>query len=100
MKTDDLYTKLDECIASIVIGDKAHNNSFITFRYYENIIKGLLSFIYLDYDTDKKLYKSELLKKYMYFKDGKDLNTKLNIILKDENLWKQILEEQLKEINF
>jgi hypothetical protein len=86
-------------IGSIVIGDKEHENNWITARFFENINNNLLSFIFYSYDTNKVLYKSEFLKEHMYFSTAQKIITTLNLIEKDPNFYQQILTEQKQELN-
>ena len=96
MKFITLYDELKYCWSSLVIGDKYHENTWLTSRFYENIIYGLINFIDIEFDINKKIYQSELLKKYLYVKGSDDLVHKLNKIKNNPDLYKKIIEEQSK----
>jgi hypothetical protein len=93
-----LCSLVQEAVASIVIGDPAHNNNVTTARFYENILFDVCSFIDLEYDPERTLYKSDFLRDIMYVRDGHELQRKINLIKADEQLFKSIIEQQKKEI--
>ena len=86
-------------VGSIVIGDKEHENNWITARFFENINNNLLSFIYYSYDSNKVLYESEFLKEYMYFSTPQKIINTFKLIEKNPNFYQQILIEQKQELN-
>lgn len=96
---DMLKNELAKCYASIVIGDKAHENNFITARFFENILNGLISFIYLPYDSNKTLYENELLKDILYIESADQVKIVLDEVKKDKVLHREILNLQLKELD-
>lgn len=89
---------VQQSIASIVIGDKAHNNNIATARFYENILFDVCSFIDSDYDPNKRLYQSSFLKDFMYVRSGRELVTKINLVKNDNELFEKILSEQKHEL--
>ncbi len=89
---------VNEAVASIVIGDPSHNNNITTARFYENILFEVCSFIDLDYDPDRTLYKSDFLKEFMYVSSGKELCEKIIAIRRDEELFKSIINQQKEEL--
>lgn len=89
---------VNQAIASIVVGDPDHNNNITTARFFENILFEVCSFIDMDYDPHKRLYKSDFLKDFMYVKNGADLVSKLTLVRNDEQLFNRIINEQKTEI--
>jgi hypothetical protein len=95
---DPLASLVQQAVGSIVIGDPSHNNNIITARFYENILFDVCSFIDLEYDPERKLYKDDYLKKFMYVADGHELAKKISLIKRDEQLFKAILIKQKNEL--
>jgi hypothetical protein len=89
---------IQRSVGSIVIGDKEHENNWITARFFENINNNLVSFIYNSYDSNKVLYKSEFLKEYVYFSTSQKILSTLKLIEKDPIFYQQILTEQKREL--
>lgn len=95
---DELHTVVQPAIASVVIGDPDHNGNIVTARFFENIRFKLCSFIDLDYDPTKSLYKDEFLKNFMYVQNKAELQDKVTQIKNDQLLFNKILALQDKEI--
>lgn len=89
---------VNEALASIVVGDSSHDNNITTARFYENILFEVCSFIDLQYDPQRMLYKSEFLKSFMYVASGSELAEKIKVIRSDEVLFKKIINEQKNEL--
>lgn len=98
LKPEVLGPMVQESIASIVIGDPDHNDNIVTARFYENILFNVCSFIDLEYDPKKELYKSDFLKEFMYVRDGSELSNKIQKVKGDEELFKKILHCQSMEL--
>ncbi|MBX2896391.1 MAG: hypothetical protein KF763_13160 [Cyclobacteriaceae bacterium] len=99
LKPEELGPMVQQSIASIVIGDPDHNNNIVTARFYENILFNVCSFIDLEYDPAKELYKSDFLKEFMYVTNGTELSKKIQMIKEDEALFNKILNLQRLELN-
>lgn len=93
----ELKSAVSQCLSSLVIGDKEHENAFVTFRFYENIVNNVVSFIDIDYDNQKKLFKNQALKDFNYIYNSYDLADKLNLLRSDFNFRKTILKLQREE---
>lgn len=89
---------VNQAVASIVVGDPDHNNNITTARFFENIHFEVCSFIDIEYDPNKRLYKSDFLKDFMYVKNGDDLVSKVNLVRNDEHLFNRIINEQKTEL--
>jgi len=92
-----LPTYLNKCISTIVIGDKTHNGNIVTPRFYECIKAGLITFIDIDYDPNKLLFKHPILKKFNYIKSKQELEKRINKIKNNPEKIKQIILLQDKE---
>ncbi len=95
---DQLAQLVHQSVASVVIGDPAHNNNITTARFYENILFEVCSFIDIEYDPEKRLYKSPFLKDFMYVRNGKELEQKIGTVRNNEELFNRIIKEQKHEI--
>ena len=96
VKQSDLPNVVCHAKSSLTCGDKSHNNNITTSRFYENNLYGVVNFIDLEYDLDRKLYKSEFLKDFLYVSSSKDLEDRLSRL--DKDLFLKIISLQDKEI--
>lgn len=94
----ELALQVHQSVASIVIGDPAHNNNITTARFYENILFEVCSFIDLEYDPERRLYKSPFLKDFMYVRSGSELEQKIGAIRNNEELFNTIIKTQKLEL--
>lgn len=93
-----LNNLVKKCHSSLVIGDKEHENAFDTMRFYENIIFEVISFIDINYDINKELFKNKELKSFNYITSQNDLIYKLQKIKNDNEFKKHIIKLQLEEL--
>jgi len=93
-----LKSVVQRSYSSLVIGDKEHENAFITMRFYENLKFEVVSFIDIDYDPNKTLFKSQTLKDFNYIASEAELCGKLATIKSDENFYQQIINQQKLEL--
>ena len=96
MRSYDLIYHIKSSVCTIIIGDDAHNDNWVTFRLYESIIFGTLPMIYSDFDSKRRIFKDPEIKKYCYFNSYEELKENINL-LKDfdlrNNLTKKIKSE-------
>jgi hypothetical protein len=85
-------------LASLVIGDKEHENAFVTMRFYENIKFDVISFIDLDYDKNRTLFKNETLKSFNYISTKEQLISKIYQLRNDKTLINTIINLQKQEL--
>lgn len=96
-----LGNEINKAIASVVIGDPTHGDSEVkTARFFENIKCRVVSFIDVQYDPKRVLYRNELLKSHLYVKDGKELAQKLHKIKERKGLFERIIDLQLNELQY
>lgn len=98
VRNEELSSEMQDCFGNLVIGDKEHNNNWITYRFFEGILANVINFIHIDYDKDKKYYKNELLKKLCYVRDSFDVEVSIDYIKKN-NLYDEIVRLQHEELN-
>jgi hypothetical protein len=95
----ELYKLVQKSYSSLVIGDKEHENSFATMRFYENIQFEVVSFVDISYDSNKSLFSNQLLKDFNYIQSQEELVNKITDLKKDNNLYNQIINLQKTELN-
>lgn len=98
IRNDQLSNEMQDCYASLIIGDKEHNNNWITYRFFEGILAKIIIFIDIEYDTYKKYLENPILKKLCYISGPDDIKTKLRWI-KENNYYEKIIELQLRELD-
>lgn len=95
---EDLPTILADCLASIVIGDQAHNDNIITYRFFENSLYGVFSVIYDEYDTKRRLIQDQELQKITYFKNIDELKAIIDYLKKNLHRYDELVKMQRLEI--
>lgn len=85
-------------LASLVIGDKEHENAFVTMRFYENIKFDVVSFIDIDYDNNKNLFKNQTLKDFNYISSKNELIDKINKLKYNKDFRNTIINLQKQEL--
>jgi hypothetical protein len=99
---DKLANHINKSLGSLIIGDKEHNSNWITYRFFEGILSGVILFIDEEYDINKNYLKNPILQKICYVKSAEDIKKRLDYI-KDNNLYNQIIKlqkEELKRYNY
>lgn len=98
MTLRELYSKVQECKASLVIGDPK-TDQYITHRFFESVKCGVLSFIDVEYDPDREFYKDEYLASLMYVSCIEDIYKVFDLCAQDETLYQKIVDLQFKELD-
>ena len=84
---------------SIAVADEENNkNGFITWRYFENIARGVITFFDYEYDKDDIINLNATIKDFLRIKNGKELYNKINILENNKQVRRRVLNEQLKLI--
>lgn len=97
MKLDRLYLEVQRAKASIVLCDDYPDN-FVSHRFFENIKCGILNFIDIDYDIDKKFYQDEWLKEHMYVENSGDILRVLDLVKRHPEAYDIIIKKQDREM--
>ena len=97
IKNNQLSNEMQDCYSSLILGDKEHNNNWITYRFFEGILAKVIIFIDIEYDTEQKYLESDLLKSLCYVSSPEQIRKNIQYIL-DNNLYDKIIELQLKEL--
>jgi hypothetical protein len=95
---DELPTILTDCLTSVVVGDEAHNDNIITYRFFENSLFRVFSVIYDEYDTNRRLIQDEALQKITYFKDIDELNRIIEYLKQNLDRYDEFVDQQRLEI--
>lgn len=99
VKHDELFETMGRnCYATVVVGDKLHNNNTKTPRFYEAMLLDVVAFIYTDFDKDKTYVKNDELKEFIYVSTKDELKEKLNKIKNDEAYYKHIVQLERNEV--
>lgn len=93
-----LSYEIQECIFSLVMGDDAHNNNIITYRFFENTLFNTLSAIHISYDESRELIQDEELRKICYFENAEELNVKIEFLKNNPHEYKKYLKLQRNEV--
>ena len=96
---NEYYDLLGKTKYSIAIADKENNETgFVTWRYYENILKGVITFIDFEYDKFDLIELDKEAKEFLRVKNGNELIKKINILESNADLRQNILYAQRKLI--
>jgi hypothetical protein len=92
----DLFRVLSGSKAVICIGDPMYHGAGISTRVYEAIASGQVTFIDVEYDPNRFVYRNPTLRDFCYVSGRKDLVEKVRI-LKDGDLRSKISDLQKKD---
>lgn len=98
MKPEELIKHMNKARLTLVIGDKEHENNFLTARYFEGLQANSLAVIDLAYDTNKIFLDDPLLKEYCYVENSDDIEHLLFTLKQDPYLYKRLVEKQQEEL--
>lgn len=96
MKLNELYSTIQQSYSSIVIGESM--SFHLSYRFFENIKNGLVSFVDIGYDPNKTLYKDQWLKDNMYVSSIEEIYPILDRVKKDKDFREMILQKQFDEL--
>lgn len=78
---DKFNEKMSLAVSTVIIGDKYYKEiDDLAQRIYESINAGVITFIDSDYDRNKRVYKNEMLQKFLYVDSKEDVVKRLDII--------------------
>jgi len=102
VKYDDMLPKMNKSMAHCVIGDPYYEKiEDMAQRCYESIWSNVVTFIDSDMDKLRRVYgKDRVLSDFLYVTDRQELAEKILLLKEDNDLRKQILQDQLKAVNF
>lgn len=99
MKLKELYSKMQECRASLILGNSHFNeNQLLSHRFFESIKCGIISFIDIQYDPNKNLIHDEELKSTLYIETKEQIVEVLNKCKQDPEFEKRLIAKQFKEL--
>lgn len=97
VRQDELQNHMQNSVATLVVGDAAHNDNVILYRFYEAPIFGVVSLIHESFDPHKKLYQDDLLRSLCYVKTLSDVESACIGLRKDQRLFESVIEKQLEQ---
>lgn len=102
VRYDDFLPKMNTSLSTVVIGDPLYETlEDINQRVYECVWANVLTFIDEEFDKKKRVFGSDLeISDFLYVKDRKEVETKINEIKKYPDVREEILQAQIKAINF
>jgi hypothetical protein len=102
VKYADMLPKMNKALSHIVIGDPFYEEiNDMAQRAYESIWSGVITFIDHDLDTLRRVYGADKeLADFLYVKNRQDAHQKIMLLKHDPDARIQIVEDQLKAINF
>jgi hypothetical protein len=102
VKYADMLSKMNKSMTHIVIGDPFYEQiNDMAQRAYESIWSGVVTFIDSDLDSIRRVYnRDKELAEFLYVKNRKDAHDKIMMLKKDPQMRMQIVNDQLKAINF
>lgn len=98
VKFTQFMDKMSSANSTLILGDKWYQGKNITLRVYQSILANVVTFIDVQFDPQKRIYKNKYLQQFLYVKDKAELNQKIKYI-KDNNLIKKICDLQYIDVN-
>lgn len=102
VKYADMLPKMNKAMSHIVIGDPLYEEiNDMAQRAYESIWSGVVTFIDHDLDSLRRVYGADKeLADFLYVRGRADAHQKIMLLKKDPDMRMQIVNDQLKAINF
>lgn len=102
IKYDEMLPKMNKSMVHCVIGDPWYEKiNDIPQRLYESIWSNVVTFVDSDLDSLRRVYRNDkVLADFLYVSDRKELSEKIQLVGSDSSLRKQILNDQVKAVNF
>jgi hypothetical protein len=102
VKYAEMLPKMNKAMCHIVIGDPFYEQiNDMAQRAYESIWSGVVTFIDHDLDSIRRVYNADKeLADFLYVKSRQDAHDKIMALKKDPDMRMQIVNDQLKAINF
>lgn len=102
VKYADMLPKMNKAMSHIVIGDPLYEQiNDMAQRAYESIWSGVVTFIDNDLDGLRRVYGADKeLADFLYVKGRADAHSKIMLLKNDADARNQIVQQQLRVINF
>ena len=102
VKYADMLPKMNKSMSHIVIGDPLYEQiNDMAQRAYESIWSGVVTFIDSDLDSLRRVYGADKhLADFLYVRGRRDAHDKIMLLKKDADARNQIVQDQLRVINF
>jgi len=93
----DLLNLIVDAFSTFIIGDLGHNHNMLQQRLFDSLNSNLVSFIDKDY-VNEQIIQNKELREFLTIHDPEELQSKINMIKNDENLFNHIIKLQLDEL--
>lgn len=102
VRYDEMLPKMNEAMAHVVIGDPLYEDiNDMAQRAYESIWSSVITFIDADLDGWRRVYAADrVLGDFLYVNDRHEVREKIQLLKADEPLRRQIVEDQVRAVNF
>ncbi len=102
IRYDEMLPKMNEAVAHCVIGDPYYEEiNDMAQRAYESIWSNVVTFIDHDLDQLRRVYGSNKnIADFLYVQSREELSEKIELLKSDSLMRRQIVDEQIKTINF
>lgn len=102
VKYADMLPKMNRSLSHVVIGDPLYEEiNDMAQRAFESIWSNVVTFIDHDLDSLRRVYGADKeLADFLYVKERQEVSEKIMLLKKDSTLRKEILESQIKVIDF
>lgn len=97
VKFNENLIKMNEAICTVNISDTFNEGRQLNPRVYETVLANVVSFMDIDYDPQKRAFKNEELKDFLYIKTKTELIEKIKILKEDPEYMKKILNLQFED---
>lgn len=97
---EEVKYHVNKSLAHVCIGDKFYEGNILTPRIYECINFSTVCFIDLDLDSEKRVFNNEILRKFNYVANKKELKQRIEQLLKRPKLAEKIAKLQKEDIHF
>lgn len=98
VKHSELFSVLNKCKVSLVIGDKEHEDNVATFRFFEALASSAIAAIDIDYDPNKQLIKNNTLRNILYVDSKNQVANLAKLYTENQSLAEEIIDLQKLEL--
>ena len=98
VKHSELFSVLNKCKVSLVIGDKEHEDNVATFRFFEALASSAIAAIDIDYDPKKQLIKNDTLRNILYVSSKNQVANLAKLYTENQSLADEIIDLQKLEL--
>lgn len=98
IRYDKLCDVVRKSLTSIVVGDNAHNDNIVLYRFYEAMKFNVINLISTSFDPKKELIKNAELQKICYINSLSDIEESCKKLRSSKLFYNDMLKAQAEEI--